>query len=295
MNKRCPRTSGLPNASGFTLIELLVVIAIIAILAAILFPIFATAREKARQTTCASNLEQWGKAFLQYAEDNDERLPTQTNDEIATLKPSWIVVLQPYSERLNITGGGSGTKTGICPSELLKWRDPNTGAIVASITSVNWSYGMIQWAKGEDGRMNGSSTVSCGTNCVDPMAFRPLSVFQSVSNTILLAENGDNFDQMFYYPPDNDKWVVSPYNAKQADDDGLTSTNAARKVPGLSVSSASNLDVRHSHGANFLFVDGHVKWMREENTFATDGSFSMWTISNTWCKMCSHTTEEGGA
>jgi prepilin-type N-terminal cleavage/methylation domain-containing protein len=64
------------SLSGFTLIELLVVIAIIAILAAILFPVFAQAREKARQSSCASNLKQLGTAVLMYTQDYDETYPT---------------------------------------------------------------------------------------------------------------------------------------------------------------------------------------------------------------------------
>ncbi len=60
---------------GFTLIELLVVIAIIAILAAIIFPVFAKAREKARQTTCVNNLKQIGNGIMMYTQDYDEMFP----------------------------------------------------------------------------------------------------------------------------------------------------------------------------------------------------------------------------
>lgn len=77
--------------SGFTLIELLVVIAIIAILAAILFPVFAQAREKARQISCVSNMKQIGLSILQYVQDNDERYPFSQS-----LQGTWDVVTQPY-------------------------------------------------------------------------------------------------------------------------------------------------------------------------------------------------------
>ncbi len=67
-----------PQGHGFTLIELLVVIAIIAILAAILFPVFARARENARKAACQSNLKQIGNALMMYVQDYDETLPIVT-------------------------------------------------------------------------------------------------------------------------------------------------------------------------------------------------------------------------
>ena len=81
--------------NGFTLIELLVVIAIIALLAAILFPVFSTARERARSATCQSNQKQIGLAFTQYSQDNDETLPIFDNYGAAN-QMVWSAELSPY-------------------------------------------------------------------------------------------------------------------------------------------------------------------------------------------------------
>src|SRR5256712_9936832 len=87
---------------GFTLVELLVVIAIIAILAAILFPVFAHAREKARQTSCLSNLKQLGAAMLMYAQDYDERfcpvLARPDRKQPYLYLDSWMHLLEPYTK-----------------------------------------------------------------------------------------------------------------------------------------------------------------------------------------------------
>src|SRR5687768_2024943 len=91
---------------GFTLIELLVVIAIIAILAAILFPVFARARESARASSCKSNLKQIALAFAQYTTDYDETYP-KDNTHGASLA-GWADAIQPYIKNLGIYQ---------CPSE----------------------------------------------------------------------------------------------------------------------------------------------------------------------------------
>jgi prepilin-type N-terminal cleavage/methylation domain-containing protein/prepilin-type processing-associated H-X9-DG protein len=114
------------KSKGFTLIELLVVIAIIAILAAILFPVFAKAREKAKQTTCASNLKQIGTAWHMYAQDYDEvTVCTQIKDPNRTYSGGWVPwweMLLPYT--------GDSTKRKVIST------DPNRGAGSTTTTSL---------------------------------------------------------------------------------------------------------------------------------------------------------------
>ncbi|BDI31712.1 hypothetical protein CCAX7_37630 [Capsulimonas corticalis] len=114
-------TSTLRRQHGFTLIELLVVIAIIAIIAAILFPVFASAREKARQISCASNLHQIGLATLQYIQDNDESFFPVQSTTTGTKTVYWWASYDTATQSLNESEGllypyMKSARIQVCPS-----------------------------------------------------------------------------------------------------------------------------------------------------------------------------------
>ena len=127
--------------TGFTLIELLVVIAIIAILAAILFPVFAKAREKARQSSCLSNLKQQGLGAMMYLEDYDERLPynwwMSGPGQYMPNAQVWMDLIGPYIKNKQIF---------VCPSNGLK--DHSGTAMYGTVFS---DYCYVSWPTAEAG------------------------------------------------------------------------------------------------------------------------------------------------
>ncbi|MFQ3609967.1 MAG: DUF1559 domain-containing protein [Fimbriimonadales bacterium] len=168
------------SRKGFTLIELLVVIAIIAILAAILFPVFAQAREKARQTQCLSNMRQMGIAVQMYVQDYDERFPLDSHT--GTNAPwVWLNTLQPYVKT---------TLLYRCPSDpSVNWERPLPGYRNVRRTSYGTNYWMLP-------------------RYDDCTGYNSLASIQSPANTIYIAEmkenaTGDHFHPAMWVWPNN--------------------------------------------------------------------------------------------
>ncbi|HEY3265599.1 MAG TPA: prepilin-type N-terminal cleavage/methylation domain-containing protein [Armatimonadota bacterium] len=235
---------------GFTLIELLVVIAIIAILAAILFPVFAKARERAQSTSCASNLKQFGTAFMMYADDNEGRLPSPGGN--STYASAWSydggTTINAYISR-STRGKTSPAMIWACPSQMSK-----TGGRSGRYAPA--SYGMNSYLRGMhlDEPFPGSYP-DAGSDSTHYETGAMLSQVKSPANTILLYEG---------------TWKTAP--ADQIGEVGRSGTmdmvygwsDDQGHAPTTSSGTYAYGAPMHGSTDNYLWCDGHVRAMKPE-------------------------------
>ncbi len=245
---------------GFTLIELLVVIAIISILAAILFPVFASAREKARQTSCLNNIKQLSLANVQYSQDYDEIYvrvkqlnlssgpPTPLSVETPQEAPylMWAGVLMPYVKATGVLS---------CPTSPYAITSSSAG--VPDFSVYNQPNGMVD-DLADDAQtsigLNSAIDPFGSAACLDPffssgMLTTPCTTPPTVASFQYPAASAAFADSVPNIPSGNP--IATPTNPFTL---------------GFIVNAAFPLDIsggltdRHTQGTNIGFIDGHVKW-----------------------------------
>ncbi|MBM3473426.1 MAG: DUF1559 domain-containing protein [Armatimonadetes bacterium] len=243
--------------SGFTLIELLVVIAIIAILAAILFPVFARAREKARQTSCLSNLKQVTLATLMYAQDYDELGPDYGWYNITGVGwATWMEMTNPYVKNSQLF---------ICPSAPTS---PASYGYTGTANRVASSYCWPFWI-GYDYYNWWNTIMFAGfpTRAASANPARPWGYWASLTRSIHPADAA---------------YLIEGYMITYDPVTGLMFGSAA--TTGFSATPTNANFYRHNEGMNLGFCDGHAKWVKGEyfmqnNSARTVGAYAGYPCS----------------
>ncbi len=263
---------------AFTLIELLVVIAIIAILAAILFPVFAQAKEAAKKTSCLANLKEVATAGYMYAGDSDDTLPQTTweNDVAHPYQVSWTYLMQPYIKSWDIFR---------CPSDSAPiepaTKCPNGLADLGKMPMVcDWQapkYSMIP-----------------NYNLIPPHDWLPVSmtVLPAPADTIMVAERRAKIDTpglsasnatigqhkgvSGFVPaqPCAARAFVTPGTSTGSTGYTYFTPAQAKLLPTTATNDKQDLVRvkwdRHTGGSNYSYADGHAKYQKLEQTLNPD-------------------------
>lgn len=237
---------------AFTLIELLVVIAIIAILAAILFPVFAQARKKARQTACLSNTKQISLAVIQYSQDYDEMMPANGTPNTATPPPnnprnSAFERTMPYIKNADVLHCPDDDTDDNSPSgRYAIYKDQNGLAASGKGIFIFVSY----YPTGVGTSGSAAWGVLQGPDAVTPTPAVALAEIKAPADTIMFGERrsrseGQNFD------PTIDIGTATPTGGDSFDANGTPNS-----------SNNNGVTRRHTEGAIYAFCDGHSKWFK---------------------------------
>ncbi len=274
-----PQSGRLPSRKAFTLIELLVVIAIIAILAAILFPVFAQAREKARATSCLSNTKQLALGILMYTEDVDETMPywnfTNNADGYGgngVFTNWWFNATYPYVKNIQILScpDDNADLTPMNFWQQAGWTNeqPAQWGINPALYNAHISYGMTE-------------TMMCGEiNDAWGPASSPvtLAAINKPAQTLVLADTYamtggtiyDGNNSWGYLPdptnPNDPRHSCIMYKVAYANQ-GVSSLISVygNEDPCNQTPPAWDSLTRHTDGSNIAFCDGHSKWLRDSS------------------------------
>ncbi len=289
--------------AAFTLIELLVVIAIIAILAAILFPVFAQAREKARQTACLSNTKQMGLGIQMYTQDYDETFapgyyyndPTQTSNLDATGIRQWSGLIQPYVKNEQIFVCPSDKVRGVAPTNFIGNNkgagsggsvalNPNIQDDQAARISYTANEAIMPRPRGGVGGVTLGQTQSVvSLAAVDaPASVIAITEFTDYTNAISGTGPGGTTNKS--HRP-SDAWALNaagtvPYDTSNTNNSPIyaLSSTAAKAIfaaqPTAPYGGGSYPHLiyvnsgRHSGGNTYTFADGHSKWQTIDQTLS---------------------------